>query len=58
MIDFLFYGDTDRSAAIGHERPVTIGDPFLLGVVGGRTLGTPDREILEKEVGKERYAWG
>ncbi|HEV2013431.1 MAG TPA: M24 family metallopeptidase [Candidatus Dormibacteraeota bacterium] len=36
MTDFLFYGDTERSAAIRHELPVSIGDPFLLAIVGGR----------------------
>ncbi len=37
MTDFLFYGDTERSAAMRHELPVSIGDPFLLGIVDGRT---------------------
>jgi Xaa-Pro aminopeptidase len=37
MADFLFHGDTERSAAMRHELPVSIGDPFLLGIVGGRT---------------------
>ena len=36
MTDFLFHGDTERSAAMRHELPVPIGDPFLLGIVGGR----------------------
>ena len=36
MTAFLFYGDTERSPAMRHELPVTIGDPFLLGVVDGR----------------------
>ena len=36
MPDFLFYGDSERSAAIRHELPVAIGDPFLVGLVGGR----------------------
>ena len=36
MADFLFYGDTERSAAMRHELPLTIVDPFLLGIVGGR----------------------
>jgi Xaa-Pro aminopeptidase len=36
MPDFLFYGDSERSAAMRHELPVSIGDPFLLGIVGGR----------------------
>jgi Xaa-Pro aminopeptidase len=37
MTDFLFYGDTERSAAMRHELPIAIGDPFLLAVVDGRT---------------------
>ena len=36
MTDFLFYGDTERSAAMRHELPLAIGDPFLLGIVDGR----------------------
>lgn len=36
MPDFLFYGDTQRSAAMRHELPLSIGDPFLLGIVGGQ----------------------
>jgi Xaa-Pro aminopeptidase len=36
MTDFLFHGDTERSAAMRHELPVAIGDPFLLAVAGGR----------------------
>jgi Xaa-Pro aminopeptidase len=36
MTDFLFYADTERSAAMRHELPVSIGDPLLLGIVGGR----------------------
>jgi Xaa-Pro aminopeptidase len=36
MTDFVFYGDTERSAAMRHEVPVSIGDPFLLAIVGGR----------------------
>jgi Xaa-Pro aminopeptidase len=31
----LFYGDTERSAALRHELPLAIGDPFLLGVIDG-----------------------
>jgi Xaa-Pro aminopeptidase len=37
MTTFLFYGDTERSAAMRHELPVAIMDPFLLAVVGGQT---------------------
>ena len=36
MTDFLFHGDTERSAAMRHELPVSIGDSFLLGIVAGR----------------------
>lgn len=36
MAAYLFYGDTERSPAMRHELPVTIGDPFLLGIVEGR----------------------
>jgi Xaa-Pro aminopeptidase len=34
----LFYGDTERSAAMRHELPVAIGDAFLLAVTGGDVL--------------------
>jgi MFS family permease len=33
MTDFLYYGDTGRYAAMRHELPIAILDPFLLGVV-------------------------
>ena len=36
MQDFLFYGEPERSAAMRHELPLAIIDPFLLGVVDGR----------------------
>jgi Xaa-Pro aminopeptidase len=36
MPDLLLYGDTDRNAALRHEIPVGIGDPFLYAEVGGR----------------------
>src|SRR6476469_9929746 len=36
MTDVLFYGDTERSQAMRHELPISIGDPFLLGMIGGR----------------------
>jgi Xaa-Pro aminopeptidase len=36
MTDLLFYGDTERSHAMRHELPLLIGDPFLLGIIGGR----------------------
>jgi Xaa-Pro aminopeptidase len=36
MTDFVFYGDTERSPAMRHELPVSIGDPFLLAIIGGQ----------------------
>ena len=36
MTDFLFHGDTEHSGAMRHELPISIGDPFLLGIVDGR----------------------
>ncbi len=35
MTDVLLYGDTQRSAAMRHEIPISIGDPFLYAEVGG-----------------------
>jgi Xaa-Pro aminopeptidase len=32
----LLYGDTERNAALRHELPLAIMDPFLLGIVDGR----------------------
>ena len=37
MPDFLFFGDTEHSAAMRHELPVAIGDGLLIGIVDGRT---------------------
>jgi Xaa-Pro aminopeptidase len=48
--DFLFYGDTERSAAMRHELPVAIGDPFLLGIVGGRM------HVMTSSLERERIA--
>ena len=47
MTHYLFHGDTERSAAMRHELPVAIGDPFLLAVVDGRTHVTVSN--LERE---------
>ena len=33
----LLYGDTERNAALRHELPLAIMDPFVLGIVDGRT---------------------
>ena len=37
MRGLLLYGDTERSAALRHEIPITIGDPFLFAEADGRT---------------------
>jgi Xaa-Pro aminopeptidase len=37
MPDLLLYGDTERSAAMRHELPISIPDPFLYAEVGGQT---------------------
>jgi Xaa-Pro aminopeptidase len=34
--DLLLYGDTERSAAMRHELPISIPDPFLYAEVGGQ----------------------
>ena len=36
MRGLLLYGDTERSAAMRHEIPIAIGDPFLFAEAGGR----------------------
>jgi Xaa-Pro aminopeptidase len=36
VTDLLFYGATERSAAMRHELPIAILGPFLLGIVAGR----------------------
>jgi Xaa-Pro aminopeptidase len=36
MRGLLLYGDTERSAALRHEIPIPIGDPFLFAEVDGR----------------------
>lgn len=37
MAGLLLYGDTEHSAAMRHEVPITIGDPFLYAQSDGRT---------------------
>ena len=48
--DFLFFGDSERSAALRHELPVAIGDPFLLGIVDGRL------HVMSNSLERERIA--
>ena len=50
MTDFLFYGDTRRSAAMRHELPIEIIDGFLLAVVEGRM------HVLVSNLERERVA--
>ena len=48
MAALLLYGDTERSAALRHEIPLAIGDPFLFAEVGGR------RYVLTSHLESER----
>jgi Xaa-Pro aminopeptidase len=50
MPDLLLFSDTERSAALRHEVPLLIGDPFLYGEVGGRAV------ILTGALERERIA--
>jgi Xaa-Pro aminopeptidase len=50
MSDVLLYADTERSAAMRHEIPIAIGDPFAYAEVGGRTV------ILTSSLEQERIA--
>jgi Xaa-Pro aminopeptidase len=50
MPDLLLYGDTERSAALRHEIPIAIGDPFLYAEVGGHTC------IMASSLERERLA--
>src|SRR4051794_13520022 len=60
MADVLLYSDTERSAALRHEIPIAIGDPFGYAEVGGRAIiltssleqdriaaARPDAELIE-----------
>src|SRR3954463_3332506 len=38
MPDLLLFGDTERSAALRHEVPLAIIDPFLFAEAGGRPV--------------------
>jgi Xaa-Pro aminopeptidase len=50
MPDLLLYSDTERSAALRHEVPLVIGDPFLYAEIGGRAV------ILTGALERERIA--
>jgi Xaa-Pro aminopeptidase len=60
MPDLLLYSDTERSAALRHEIPIAIGDPFGYAEVDGRAVvltssleleriaaARPDAELIE-----------
>jgi len=46
----LVYGGTERSAALRHELPIVIPDPFLLGVIDGR------HHVMVNSLERERVA--
>ncbi|MQA76142.1 MAG: M24 family metallopeptidase [Solirubrobacterales bacterium] len=46
----LIYGDTERSAALRHELPIAIGDPFLFGLIDGRAY------VMVSSLERERVA--
>jgi Xaa-Pro aminopeptidase len=50
MPDVFLYSDTERSAAMRHEIPIAIGDPFGYAEVGGKTI------ILTSSLEQERIA--
>jgi len=50
MPDLLLYGDTERSAALRHEIPIAIADPFLYGELDGRAY------IMTSSLERERAA--
>jgi Xaa-Pro aminopeptidase len=50
MPDLLLYNDTERSAALRHEIPIVIGDPFLYAELDGRAA------VLTSSLERERIA--
>jgi Xaa-Pro aminopeptidase len=46
----LIHGDTERSAALRHELPIAIGDPFLFALVDGRA------HVMVNSLERERVA--
>jgi Xaa-Pro aminopeptidase len=53
MPDLLLYGDTERSAALRHEVPVAIGDPFLYAEVDGR-VAIVVHQLEAERIGRSR----
>src|SRR3954447_14670373 len=62
MADVLLYADTERSAALRHEVPIAIGDPFAYAEVGGRaiilTSSLEAERIAEARPDAELIEWG
>src|SRR4051794_23328423 len=62
MADILLYSDTERSAALRHEIPIAIGDPFAYAEVGGRamimTSSLEAERIAEVRPDAELIEWG
>jgi Xaa-Pro aminopeptidase len=50
MSDVFLYSDTERSAALRHEIPIAVGDPFGYAEVGGKAM------ILTSSLEQERIA--
>jgi Xaa-Pro aminopeptidase len=50
MPDVFLYSDTERNAAMRHEVPIAIGDPFGYAEVGGKTI------ILTSSLEQDRIA--
>ncbi len=46
----LLYGDTERNAALRHELPIVVIDPFLFGLVDGRA------HVMVSALERERVA--
>ena len=46
----LIYGDTQRSAALRHELPIAVGDPFLFALIDGRA------HVMVSSLERERIA--
>src|SRR3954462_4544135 len=62
MADVLLYSDTERSAALRHEIPIAIGDPFGYAEVDGRaiilTSSLEQERIAEVRPDAELIEWG
>ena len=58
ITDVLLYGDTERYAALRHELPIAIMDPFLLAVIDGRIhvmASTLEPGLWKEGLGQVRF---